>query len=208
MIFDFIMSAFLFFVRNTRESTISLYIFMLYKRGVIKQILAEIQTTTQLNEISIYKSSTRTQGEIQNEETGNYPVYDASGVFTYINAFDIDVDYVAIIKDGSGVGRVQYCLAESSFIGTLGALLPNGCSAEFLMAILEHTDFTPYVTGAAIPHVYFKDYGNMSIPFPDMPLQKTISNIYRLFTQKISNSEKVLTELLNYKKSLLQQMFI
>lgn len=180
----------------------------LYKRGAIKHILSKITNCIKLKNIVKYHSSAHTQNNLQSHEIGKYPVYDATGIFAHINTFDIDSDYIAIIKDGSGVGRVQYCVKKSTIIGTLGALIPIKCSAHFLIAVLETIDFTPFVIGAAIPHVYFKDYGNLLIPFPDEKTQSKISNIYSLMAKQIQENEKVLNELTNCKKALLQQMFI
>lgn len=57
-----------------------------------------------------------------------YPVYDAAGIAGYIDYYDIDSDYITIVKDGSGVGRLQKCDKKSSFIGTLGALVAKNCT--------------------------------------------------------------------------------
>jgi type I restriction enzyme S subunit len=135
-------------------------------------------------------------------------VYDASGVSTYINQFDMKENYIAIIKDGSGVGRVQYCKAYSSFIGTLGGIVAQNCNTYYLYSILDNIDFKNYITGATIPHIYYKDYKNIEIPFPQQAVRTQIEQFFRCLDKQCYNTEKTLEYLILLKKAMLQQLFI
>lgn len=67
--------------------------------------------------------------------------------------------YVAVVKDGAGVGRVMQLPAKSSVIGTMQYIIPNkGISVRYLAYAMEHMNLAKYYTGATIPHIYFKDY--------------------------------------------------
>ena len=145
---------------------------------------------------------------IDNTPKGEYPVYDAGGVAAFVDFYDIETDYIAIIKDGSGVGRLQYCQAKSSFIGTLGGLIPKNCSAFYLYTALQTIDFKEYVMGMAIPHIYYKDYKNAMLPYPCEEERTKIQAVFQNLDSKITNAEMLLEQFNQMKKSLLQQLFI
>ena len=51
--------------------------------------------------------------------TGDYPVFGASGKVGYLNRCYSNRDYLGIIKDGTGVGRIRIYEKNSSLLGTL-----------------------------------------------------------------------------------------
>ena len=179
-----------------------------YKRGALSRVFNDILQTEKLSDISNFISSSRTLSSTLNNNKGIYPVYDATGVAGYIDHYDIDSDYITIVKDGSGVGRLQKCNKKSSFIGTLGALVAKNCTTDFLYAVLQTIDFSKFVTGMAIPHIYYKDYKNTLIPFPCEIKQHSISQFLKKIDEYIENENKKLSNILTYKQGLLQQMFI
>ena len=164
--------------------------------------------TVKLSDISNFISSARTLSTTLNSNKGIYPVFDATGIAGYIDHYDIDSDYITIVKDGSGVGRLQRCDKKSSFIGTLGALVAKNCTTDFLYAVLQTIDFSKFVIGMAIPHIYYRDYKSILLPFPCEEKQHFISQLFKKFDIHIENETKKLTNMLAYKQGLLQQMFI
>lgn len=179
-----------------------------YKRGALSRIFNDVLETVKLSDISNFISSTRTLSTTLNSNKGIYPVYDAAGISGYIDHYDIDSDYITIVKDGSGVGRLQKCDKKSSFIGTLGALVAKNCTTDFLYAVLQTIDFSKFVTGMAIPHIYYKDYKNTLLPFPCEIKQHSISKFFKKIDEYIENETQKLSNILKYKQGLLQQMFI
>ena len=107
--------------------------------------------------------------------TGDYPIFGASGYIQNVDFYQRDRDYIGIIKDGSGVGRTMLLPAFSSVIGTLQYILPKeGNDIKFINYALQNIDFSKSVQGAAIPHIYFKDYGETEILVPPLSEQKSI----------------------------------
>jgi type I restriction enzyme S subunit len=107
--------------------------------------------------------------------TGDYPIFGASGYIQNVDFYQRDRDYIGIIKDGSGVGRTMLLPAFSSVIGTLQYILPKeGNDIKFINYALQNIDFSKSVQGAAIPHIYFKDYGETEILVPPLSEQKRI----------------------------------
>ena len=179
-----------------------------YKRGALSRVFNDVLETVKLSDISNFISSARTLSTTLNGNKGIYPVYDAAGIAGYIDYYDIDSDYITIVKDGSGVGRLQKCDKKSSFIGTLGALVAKNCTTAFLYAVLQTIDFSKFVTGMAIPHIYYRDYKSTLLPFPSEEKQHFISQLLKKFDIYIENETQKLTNMLAYKQGLLQQMFI
>ena len=105
---------------------------------------------------------------VQNElgsRNGDYPIYGASGFIKNVDFYQQDKPYIAIVKDGAGVGRVMKLPAFSSVIGTMQFIIPNdNVDVSYLAYALEHMNLSKYYTGATIPHIYFKDYKNESLP--------------------------------------------
>ena len=177
-----------------------------YKRGLLFSIFTSIQASVKLEQISTYHSSNLTLEASQTK--GDFALYDANGICSNIDTYMHDTDYVAIIKDGSGVGKLQYCKQKSSHIGTLGSLTSQSCSPYYLYTALQIIDFTKYITGMAIPHIYYKDYKKCDIPYPDRNSQNLIENTFKSIDKIITKSILNLEKLKLLKAGLLQQMFI
>lgn len=86
--------------------------------------------------------------------------------------------------------------------------VPQNCNAFYLYTALQTIDFKEYVTGMAIPHIYFKDYKNAMIPYLCKEERAKIETIFLNLDAKISKVELLLTKFVEMKKSLLQQLFI
>ena len=96
---------------------------------------------------------------------GQYPIYGAAGFIKNVDFYHQDKPYIAVVKDGAGVGRVMKLPANSSVIGTMQYIIPNeGVNVSYLAYALEHMNLAKYYLGAAIPHIYFKDYCNEELP--------------------------------------------
>ena len=116
-----------------------------------------------LGDICTKQSSAYAQKDL-NDLEGEYPIYGASGFIKKINIYHQDKDYVAVVKDGAGIGRTMYLPAKSSVIGTLQYLIPKeGIEPKYLYYAVKSSHLEKYYTGATIPHIYFKDYQNEPI---------------------------------------------
>ena len=113
----------------------------------------------QLKDICSKGSSTLKQKEVL-ESKGDYPVFGASGLTGYLPTYHQENEYIAIVKDGSGIGRVVFLPPKSSVIGTMQYILPKkGFDIRYVGYCLKSLDLSKYKQGAAIPHIYFRDYG-------------------------------------------------
>ena len=151
------------------------------------------------------KSSLR-QKDILNG--GAYSVYGASGVVGSMATYQNEQPYVAVVKDGAGVGRAMLCDAETSVLGTMQALLPKeGCNSKYLLHLIRSLKLGEGFSGSTIPHIYYKNYSKAVVPFHDPDEQKVIANSLDLAEQIISQSHEVQTLLDNLVKSRFTEMF-
>lgn len=112
-----------------------------------------------LKDICTKGSSSLKQKDVQGK-TGKYPVFGASGLIGYIDSYHQEKEYIGIVKDGSGIGRVMFLPPKSSVIGTLQYILPKpGYDINYIGYCLKSLDLASHKQGAAIPHIYFRDYG-------------------------------------------------
>lgn len=127
------------------------------------------------------------------DKSGDYPVFGASGIVGYVDFFHKAQECLGIIKDGAGVGRVFVLPKQSSVIGTLSYLENNKTTnLKYLFYFLKNLDFSKYILGSAIPHIYFRDYKKEQIPLPPLKEQGRIAGILDLAFEKIDTSVELL----------------
>lgn len=127
------------------------------------------------------------------DKSGDYPVFGASGIVGYVDFFHKAQECLGIIKDGAGVGRVFVLPKQSSVIGTLSYLENNETTnLKYLFYFLKNLDFSKYILGSAIPHIYFRDYKKEQIPLPPLKEQGRIAGILDLAFEKIDTSTELL----------------
>lgn len=158
-------------------------------------------------DIAFKKSSNISANTLENE-SGEYNIYGATGVLKQISFFKEDQPYVSIVKDGAGVGRLLYCKANTSVLGTLDIIKNlEGIDLKYLYYLLSNVDFTKYVTGSTIPHIYFKDYSVENIHVPCLDEQIKISAFLYSVDRKIEIENNLLKEYLANKKYILNCLF-
>ena len=110
------------------------------------------------------------------DKNGDYPIYGASGYIKNINFYISDKPYIGIVKDGSGVGRVNIYPAYSSLLGTMQYVVPNdNMDIAYLMYALRYMKLGSLYSGAAIPHIYYKNYQRNELNYREKNEQKSIS---------------------------------
>ena len=136
-------------------------------------------------------------------------MYGANGIVGYLNNYNTEGEAVYIIKDGSGVGTVSYVTGKCSATGTLNTLqAKEGYSLQYLYYLLKVFNFEPYKTGMAIPHIYFKDYGNALFFCPSYTEQLQYARLLFAIDSKLSAEQNIKTNISLQKQYLLREMFI
>ena len=118
------------------------------------------QMKVKLEDVCERGTSNLKQSDIA-KTSGDYPIYGASGYIGNTNFYHQEKPYVAVVKDGAGVGRAALYPANSSVIGTMQYLLPkDNVLPKYLFYVVSYMHLEKYFTGATIQHIYFKDYKN------------------------------------------------
>jgi len=152
-------------------------------------------------------SSNLKQADIPGK-SGDYPVYGASGYIGNVDFYQQKKPYVAVVKDGAGIGRAMLLPAESSVIGTMQYLLPKSVVLpEYLFYVVKHMHLEKYFSGATIPHIYFKDYQNEEFTLDDLNKQHEVVTTLRKVESVIENRQQQLQKLDDLIKARFVEMF-
>jgi type I restriction enzyme S subunit len=140
--------------------------------------------------------------------TGDYPIYGASGYIGNVDFYHQEKPYVAIVKDGAGIGRTTFHTAKSSVIGTMQYLLPkDNVLPKYLYYVVGHMHLEKYFSGATIPHIYFKDYKSEEFNYDSLDKQKNIVEILGRCEKVISARKRELELLDSLIKARFVEMF-
>ncbi|MGR6862801.1 restriction endonuclease subunit S [Aliivibrio salmonicida] len=166
--------------------------------GVLEDLVSKGSSNISLNKIK--------------DDVGEFPVFGAKGYVQGVSFFQQENDYLAIIKDGAGIGRVSDHPAKSSILATMQYLIPKGgFELRFIKYCLESIDFSEYRTGSTIPHIYFKDYKSTPVPLPSIPEQKRIvallDTVFADLEQTRAKTEQNLKNARELFDSYMQQVF-
>ena len=176
-------------------------------KGITILLTAKGKPNTTIAQCLECHSSTLQESEVSH--SGLYKVFGANGLVGYTDMPQMNGDAILIVKDGSGVGTTSYAQGEFSVIGTLNYLTAiSNYDLRYLYFVLSVFNFQSYKTGMAIPHIYFKDYGNAKIFCPPLSEQKRIANVLGKLESKLCLEQNILASFNLQKRYLLGQMFI
>ena len=130
-----------------------------------------------LSDVCNSETSNLTLKNLENN-FGEYSLYGASGFIKNIDFYKQDKDYIGIVKDGAGIGRVMLLEKYSSILGTMQYIIPKeNINIKYLYYNLIKMNLSKYFTGSTIPHIYFKDYKKEKVFLRTLPEQEKISII-------------------------------
>ena len=139
---------------------------------------------------------------------GPYLVYGASGVIGTMSCYQNEMPYVAVVKDGAGVGRAMACEGRSSVLGTMQALLPSeNVDLNYLLHLVRSLKLGDGFSGSTIPHIYFRDYGEREVPAISFEQQTMIAAVFGQIERQLSNLDKILKKQDQLVKSRFVEMF-
>ena len=164
-------------------------------------------TYKKLNEVCDKGSSNIVINKLE-DNNGDYPLYGASGLVKNVDFYHQDKPYIGIVKDGAGVGRVNTYPAYSSLVGTMQYIFAKeDCLLDYIKYFLVKLDLSHCVSGATIPHIYFKDYGKERIPVPSLSEQQSIVAELDKINELISLKKAQLSDLDSLAQSIFYDMF-
>ena len=162
-----------------------------------------------IGEITISESSSMALNKLELNPSG-YKVYGADSIVGYIDVFQQNEKYISIVKDGSGVGRLNLCESQSSILGTLACLKSKNLKKYDLVWIyylLNTVNLSTYVKGSGIPHIYYSDFKNENVAVPKPQEQQKIASCLSSLDEVIATHSQKLDALKVHKKGLMQNLF-
>lgn len=177
-------------------------------KGLCQKLILSQISNIKLKDCVTCHSSSLTETEVINGN-GTYPAFGATGIISFTKDYQIDGDAILIIKDGSGVGKVQYGKDKFSVIGTLNYLTAKEeINLKYIFFCLRFFNFQKYKVGSGIPHIYFKDYGESFLYCPSLEEQSKIEGLLSSIVEKISIEKTILQRYDMQKRYLLKNLFI
>ena len=139
---------------------------------------------------------------------GKYKLYGASGFVGNVDFYHNEEPYLGLVKDGSGVGRIDKYPAKSSLVGTMQYLFPTDlANIDFLKYLIEFLNLAKYVKGAAIPHIYYRHYKNEKVTIPNLAIQSQIASELDAIQTMIEGYKAQLIDLDELIKSIFNNNF-
>ena len=160
-----------------------------------------------LSDVCEKASSNLRQSDVEGK-TGQYPVYGAAGYIGNVDFYQQEKPYVAVVKDGAGIGRTMLLPAKSSVIGTMQYLLPKeNVLPEYLCYVVQHMRLEKYFSGSTIPHIYFKDYQKETFNCASIEEQEHVNAILGKVEKVIEAHKRQIALLDDLVKSQFIEMF-
>ncbi len=161
-----------------------------------------------LGEVCDKKSSNISASSLK-DNGGAYIIYGATGELQKVDFYTEAEKYISIIKDGAGVGRLLLCKENTSVLGTLDIIKPKrNIDLYFLYTLINKINFKKYIIGSTIPHIYFKDYKKEKIKLPSLAEQEKIAMFLSSIDDIIEKTETKITQAEQWKKGLMQRLFV
>ena len=144
-----------------------------------------------------------------------YDYYGASGAIDKIDGYTIDDHVMLIGEDGANLRMrnlpIMYEINGKAWVNNHAHILKPkaGVDFYFIFYALEALDLNYYITGSAQPKLSQDNLRNILVPITDFIGQKRIaayiSDVCDEFDCLIAKKQQYLTEIENYKKSLIYE---
>ena len=140
-----------------------------------------------------------------------YPVFSSqtknNGLMGYYKSFLYE-DAITWTTDGANAGDTNYRKGRFFCTNVCGVLINNKGYANECIAYIINSVSKKYVSYVGNPKLMNNIMGNITIHFPSLPEQKKIADFLSSIDEKISLTHKQLLAMEEYKKGLMQQLFV
>jgi len=192
-----------------------------YKKGLMQQIFSQAirfkvddgsdfpdWEERKLGDVGkVYQPKTISQTDLT---TKGFDVYGANGIIGKYSEYNHEFEQIAVTCRGNTCGTVNFTKPKSWITGN--AMVVNVDDSKvvnktFIYYQLSHTNLTYLITGSGQPQIT-GDIKTHKVKTPSLPEQTKIANFLSSIDSKIEQVGKQLDESKQFKKALLQQMFV
>lgn len=142
---------------------------------------------------------------------GTYPYYGANGIVDYVDGYIFDGEYVLVAEDGVvDTSKYPIHLTHGKFWANNHTHILKGerVTDRFLYYALQNIKFMRFITGSAQTKLNGRVLSQINLGVPSAGEQQKIAEFLTVIDDKIKLEESKLEQANNFKKGLLQQMFI
>ncbi|PHQ80234.1 MAG: restriction endonuclease subunit S [Coxiella sp. (in: Bacteria)] len=143
---------------------------------------------------------------------GEYPYYGASGIIDFVDDYIFDEDIVLLGEDGANIlsrsTPLSFLVTGKSWVNNHAHVYRAKGSSYFLAACLENIRYEKYNTGTVQPKLNGESCKNIPLSIPSLTEQQKIADFLSAMdakTDAVSNQIKLMED---FKKGLLQKMFV
>jgi type I restriction enzyme S subunit len=147
---------------------------------------------------------------------GKYPYWGANNIMDYINDYIFDETIVLLAEDGGNFNEFKTRPIANIYKGKCWVnnhthvlrSIKNISVNEFLFYSLVHKDITGFVSGGTRAKLTKGEMLKIPISIPCLEEQTKISSFLSAIDEKINRTENQIQQAQQYKKGILQNMFI
>lgn len=193
-----------------------------YKKGMMQKIFSQEVRFKDENGNDYPAWEEKKLGEISNISTGKldanamvkegrYRFYTCAKEFYYIDNFSFDTEALLISGNGANVGYIHYYKGKFNAYQRTYVLDKFKENIIFIKYILEKNlklRIEKEKNSGNTPYIVLSVLSDMKLELPILEEQQKIADFLSVIDEKIEKEEKKVEELKEFKKGLLQKMFV
>ena len=202
-----------------------------YKKGVMQKIFSQDirfkddngnsypdWEKNRIDNISICLDSKRKplNSTERNFMRGSIPYYGANGIVDYVNDYLFDEELVLLAEDGGNFFEfankpIAQLISGRSWVNNHAHILKakiEFITTDFLFYSLVHKDIRRFIVGGGRVKLNKSDLMSIKLSLPCIEEQKKIANFLSAIYKKIETTSTQIDKTKEFKKGLLQQMFV
>ena len=167
-----------------------------------------------LDEVVEFLDGLRKPLEAGERIAGPYPYYGASGIIDYVENYIFDEELILLSEDGANIldrnYRVAFLAKGKYLVNNHAHVLKaiDGNVNNFICEQLESFDYRKYNSGGAQPKLNQATCRGILMQMPVVEEQQKIADCLSSFDDVINQTKAELAAWQEFKKGLLQQMFV
>ncbi|MBU5316909.1 restriction endonuclease subunit S [Clostridium bornimense] len=149
----------------------------------------------------------------RDKRKGTIPYYGANGIVDYIDDFIFNEELILLAEDGGNFDDystrpIAQLIKGKSWVNNHTHVLHCKINTTYVFYTLVHKDIRKYINGTSRAKLNKADMLEIVVQVPNIQEQQKIANFLSIIDKKLEKEEEKLETLKEWKKGLLQQMFV
>lgn len=145
---------------------------------------------------------------------GEYPYYGAQGIIDHVREYRCDGEYMLIAEDGENLSSRKEPIAQIArgkfWVNNHAHIVRTNEKADlyYILYLLNNSDISGYITGAAQPKLSQKSLNRIKISLPSLPIQRRIASILSSYDNLIELNTRRIKLLEQMAENLYKEWFV